>query len=334
MKHDGVFIALTTEPPSITEDDSMKSNIKREISRNVPTDIQKHLTDDDTIVLFTAYGCVLTERDTGKSYIYTALNLKTGKREVISRRSSPLRTSGVDAIAIKIRESKVAEPGIYEADRDYGSGIALDNCQKMLCYVFNEVLPKYGYNIRKEQISLSKHILDTISRRIISLAEAEVGTGKTLAYLLPAIIAKRGRLNGYCNMSFYTGTQFIDLTNMPIVIATSSIALQKAIVTDYIPELSNILLEHGVIKTPITVALRKGREHYVCIHKLRNHIQFERNIQMRKILINLLMKDSQIDLAEIEGLTAHVKRKICVPAKCAKNCPAGIISLDVMEVTS
>ena len=37
-------------------------------------------------------------------------------------------------------------------------------------------------------------ILEATSRRLISLAEAGVGTGKTFAYLIPAIIAKRARL--------------------------------------------------------------------------------------------------------------------------------------------
>ena len=74
----------------------------------------------------------------------------------------------------------------------------------------------------------------------MSLAEAEVGTGKTLAYLVAAIIANRGRLNGFWNMSFYTGTPYVDTANMPIVIATSSIALQKALMSDYIPEVSRI----------------------------------------------------------------------------------------------
>jgi ATP-dependent DNA helicase DinG len=229
--------------------------------------------------------------------------------------------SGVEAMAEKIRMSKVAGAGRLQADRPFGDGIALENCREMLAEVFNEILPQHGFNIRKEQISLANHILDAISSRHVSLAEAEVGTGKTLAYLAAAIIAKRGRLNGYHNMSLYTGTPYVEMAHMPIVIATSSIALQKALVTEHIPVLSDILLEHDVIKTPLTAVIRKGREHYVCERNLRAHMQFERNPDMKQTLQNLLRPNAVIDIAEIDGLTPHVKRKICVPDRCEKNCP-------------
>jgi ATP-dependent DNA helicase DinG len=298
----------------------MTTKTEREISRNVPRDIQIR-TSDNIVPLFTAYGCVLMERDTGRSFIYTAVNLKNGKREVISRRQSPLLTSGVDAMVEKIRLSNVAGAGVMEADRPFGDGLALGNCRDMLNTLFKEIYPQHGYAIRKEQIDLAHHILDAINKRTVSLAEAEVGTGKTLAYLTAAILAKRGRLNGYWNMSFYTGTPYVDLMNMPIVIATSSIALQRAIVKDYIPALSDILLEHGVIKTPLTTALRKGREHYICERNLRSHLPFERNPSRKQILESLTKPTAPIDLAEIDGLTPYVKRKISVPDRCDKNCP-------------
>ena len=279
----------------------MTSKIEREISRNIPRDIPIKI-NETTIPLLTAYGCVLIERDTGKSYIYTAVNLKSGKREVISRRPSPLTTSGVEAMVEKIRLSSVAGAGRIEADRPFGEKLALNNCRETLATVFTEILPLHGFNVRKEQISLANHILDAIDRRAVSLAEAEVGTGKTLAYLVPAVIAKRGRLNGYWNMSFYTGTPYVETAQMPIVIATSSIALQKAIVKDYIPQLSDILLEQGVIKTPLTSVIRKGREHYVCERNLQTHTPFERNPKIKEILENLSEPFAPFDIAEIDGL--------------------------------
>jgi ATP-dependent DNA helicase DinG len=280
-----------------------------------------HFADNETTTpLLTTFGCVLMERDTGKSCIYTAVNLKTGKRAVISRRPTPLTTSGVEAMVEKIRQSSVAGAGVYEADRSFGDDLAIENCRTMLNAVFNEILPKYSYAIRAEQISLAEHILDTIHNRFITLAESEVGTGKTLAYLVPALIAKRGRLNGLFNLSFYTGSPYVEAVNMPIVVATSSIALQKALITDYIPELSRILLANGVIKAPLTAVIRKGREHYVCEHNLRTHMPFEHDTKMKNVLEGLTEPNAQIDLAEIDGLTTHCKRKICVPDRCYKNC--------------
>ncbi len=298
----------------------MTSNIQREISRTIPTNIPARFTAQET-PLFTAYGCVLVERDTGKSYVYKAINLRTGVSEVISRRDFPLTTSGVEAMAEKIRKSSIAGAGSLEADRPFGDKIGLDSCLKTLAAVFKEILPQYGYIKRKEQLALAEHILAEISLRHITLAESEVGTGKTLAYLAAAIIAKRGRLNGYWNMSFYTGTPYLEMEHMPIVVATSSIALQKALITDAIPTLSSILLEHGIIRKPLTAVVRKGREHYACERNLRTHIRCERDTVMRQTLGAMLEPCGQIDLAEADGLTAYVKRKIAVPSRCDRSCP-------------
>jgi len=296
-------------------------NIQREIIRALPGDTISAKFSGKGEPLLTAYGCVLLERGSGSSYIYTAENLKTGKTEVLSRRATPLTTSGVEAMVRKLRRSSVAGAGAFEADSVFGDQADLRKCKKILAAVFRDILPQHGYAIRKEQISLAEHILEAISRRCVSLAEAEVGTGKTLAYLIPAILAKRGRLNGYWNMSFYTGTPYAEMAHMPIVIATSSIALQKAILTDYIPELSNILLRHGIIKAPLTAVMRKGREHYVCQRNLRTQVIFERNPKTRKVLEELLKPHAEIDLAEIERLTAYTKRKISVPERCDNHCP-------------
>ena len=107
-------------------------------------------------------------------------------------------------------------------------------------------------------------------------------------------------------MSFHTGSPYVDMAHMPIVIATSSIALQKAIVTEAIPKLSHMLMEHGIIKQPLTAVIRKGREHYVCEKKLRTHIPFERDFDVREILESLLRPSAPIDLAEVDGLTPYL----------------------------
>ena len=295
-------------------------NIKREISRTIPDNIPDRYFLNGKPIL-TAYGCALLEMATGKSYIYTAVNLSTGKSEIMVRRSSPLTISSANTIIGKMRISRIAGAGVLEVDRAFKSQITYFQCRKILTAIFNEILPQHGYAVRKEQISLAEHILEAACHRRVSLAEAEVGTGKTLAYLISAILAKRGRVNDYWNMGYYPGMPYAQMSNMPIVIATSSIALQKAIITDYIPELSNILLEHGIIRTPLTAALRKGREHYVCKRNLQTHALFECNPRVKKVLEGLLSRSATIDLAEVDGLTPYVKRKISVPDRCDKNCP-------------
>ncbi|MDR1703820.1 MAG: hypothetical protein LBS19_03935, partial [Clostridiales bacterium] len=119
----------------------MTVNVQREISRTIPKDIPARFISEETPLL-TAYGCVLLERDTGKSYVYTALNLNTGASEVLNRRPFPLTTSGVGAMVERIRTSSVVGAGSLEADRPFGDNIGFESCRKTLAAVFKEILPK------------------------------------------------------------------------------------------------------------------------------------------------------------------------------------------------
>ena len=295
-------------------------NLQKEISRYIPTNVPKHFLSDGVPIL-TAFECAILERETSKSFTYTAVNLHSGRRELLERRRTPLTTNGVEAMVEKLRRSTVSGVGRMETDRRYSEQISFDKCKKILREVFKDVLPQYGYAVRNEQMALADSMLTTIRERKTSLAEAEVGTGKTHAYLVAAILAKRGRLNDTWNKSYYPEMSYMGMSQMPIVIVTSSIALQKAIVTDYIPELSRILLKNGIIKTPLTAVLRKGREHYVCERNLRSRLMYERNEKNKEIFAELLQPKASIDLADVDGLDSYTKRKISVPYLCDINCP-------------
>ena len=74
--------------------------------------------------------------------------------------------------------------------------------------------------VREEQIALCHEVLDTLYNKEISLCEAGVGIGKTLAYLVGCILWQMNRP---------------ERMKLPIVISTSSVALQDAILTEYLP---------------------------------------------------------------------------------------------------
>jgi ATP-dependent DNA helicase DinG len=77
---------------------------------------------------------------------------------------------------------------------------------------------------RENQLSLTLFMLQTMQNHKVALCEAEVGTGKTHAYILAAVIYK-----------LFEGNQY------PALLSTSTIALQKAIVEEYLPQISTII---------------------------------------------------------------------------------------------
>jgi ATP-dependent DNA helicase DinG len=161
----------------------------------------------------------------------------------------------------------------FEADRQPGEYLAWHKLPEILRHIFEEVLPQYGFVFRDNQLGLAEHILGAVFQRGISLAESAVGTGKTLAYLTAAVLAKRGRVNDFWLRGNLHGQSYAESAYMPVVVATSSIALQRAIAADYIPELSRILMNHDIIRAPLTCAIRKGKEHYLCEKRLRFILQ-------------------------------------------------------------
>ena len=102
------------------------------------------------------------------------------------------------------------------------------NAHTELDHIFKTILPVHGMTERPEQIRLSHTLLDAMFENRIALSDAGTGIGKTYAYLTAAIVYSHSRL--------VDGLPF-----QPVIIATSSIALQNAIVREYLPFLSDAL---------------------------------------------------------------------------------------------
>jgi ATP-dependent DNA helicase DinG len=241
-----------------------------EIVYEIPADTPVRYLSKGGKFIFAVYGCAVLERQTQSGlYVYTAVNVASGERVKFSRRKTQIQPEAYWEAAAKIAGLPICGDSINNAEKRPGE-VSLEN--KLIAvaeHIFAKILPQYGYNLRENQIELTKHMLEVIGCRGITLAESEVGTGKTHAYLISAFLAKRGRLNDFWMRSHYKQQSWAESAHQPVVISTSSIALQKAIVTDYIPELSRILMEHGIIKTPLTAVIRKGKDHYICERRLR-----------------------------------------------------------------
>ena len=175
---------------------------------------------------------------------------------------------------------------------------------RMAEQIFREILPRHGMAVREEQIALSHEVLDTLYNKEISLCEAGVGTGKTLAYLVACILWQMHRP---------------ERMKLPIVISTSSVALQDAILTEYLPDLSAILLGEGIIREPITAVVRKGKERFVCDARLAERTALVQPNRKRQ-KSSLHIAENILDMDHIPELSHYDRCRICVPQSCPRDC--------------
>ena len=179
--------------------------------------------------------------------------------------------------------------------------------------IFRVLFPEQGLAVREEQIRLCHEMLDTLLGEQIALCDAGVGIGKTYAYLVACVLLRKySMLTGRGN----------PLEQRPVVVSTSSIALQKAILTEYIPFLSRVLLEQGIIQSPLRAVVRKGKEHFVCDNRLEQRIEAIRHKQKNAVQkAALLSLRKHYDMDSVKNLSGFDRRLVCVPKFCPRECP-------------
>lgn len=103
-----------------------------------------------------------------------------------------------------------------------------------------EALP--GFESRAGQLAMSRRVARAIDLDERLLVEAGTGTGKTIAYLVPAILSGRR-----------------------VVVSTGTRTLQDQIAKVDLPRLQRVLAQ------PFTFAVMKGIGNYVCLRRLAEH---------------------------------------------------------------
>jgi ATP-dependent DNA helicase DinG len=99
-----------------------------------------------------------------------------------------------------------------------------------------------GYEPREGQRAMAAAVADVIERGGTLIAEAGTGTGKTLAYLVPAI-----------------------LSGKRVLVSTGTKNLQEQIFFKDIP------LLRAALGTPFSATLMKGRSNYLCLHRFETY---------------------------------------------------------------
>ncbi|MBB5607679.1 ATP-dependent DNA helicase DinG [Janthinobacterium sp. S3M3] len=138
-----------------------------------------------------------------------------------------------DSIAADVPAEAMAVPGKHDADieRLFGAGGPLG--------------PAVGsYKPRRSQTEMAKAIANAIDGQTTLMAEAGTGTGKTFAYLVPAL-----------------------MWGGKTIVSTGTKNLQDQLFLRDIPTV------RAALQAPVSVALLKGRSNYLCHYHLERTLQ-------------------------------------------------------------
>lgn len=146
-----------------------------------------------------------------------------------------------------------------------------------------------GYTSRSDQLVLAKAIRTALNDHTCLVAEAGTGTGKTFAYLVPALLSKG-----------------------PVIISTGTKTLQDQLFMRDIPVIRNVL------KKPVTIALLKGRSNYLCHTRLEREYLRDRHSSNQDVHYLELIRawreqTSTGDLSELTSVPedAMIRSRVC-----------------------
>jgi DNA polymerase-3 subunit epsilon/ATP-dependent DNA helicase DinG len=184
-----------------------------------------------------------------------------------------------------------------------------------------------GYEYRPQQLEMAKAVASSLNKGRHLIVEAGTGTGKSLGYLLPAVL-----------YALRTGEQ--------VVVSTNTINLQDQLFTQDLPLLHRVLegprptkseirnpnsqIPNGdaVIPEPFHAALMKGKGNYIC---LRRWYQFRRNVpssvEQLRVMVKVLIwlpqtstgdRNELLLLNEENDVWGHLKvtEEGCPPFEC------------------
>lgn len=139
-----------------------------------------------------------------------------------------------------------------------------------------------NYEERTPQIEMAKRIMEALIRDEKIMIEAGTGTGKTFAYLIPAL-----------------------LSGKKVVLSTGTKTLQDQIFFKDLPFLQ------GILPRPIKAVLMKGKENYLCRYRFAgfslNPLLFNREeTSYMDQILSWAKETSKGDRGELTGLPEHI----------------------------
>ncbi len=162
-----------------------------------------------------------------------------------------------------------------------------------------EAIP--GFKFRSGQLEMAEAVQTAIESEGVAVLEAGTGTGKTVAYLVPALLA-----------------------GGKVILSTGTKNLQDQLFHRDIPAVRRAL------KAPVSVALLKGRSNYVCHHHLERaqseaRLSSREDVKYLRIIVKGVGATASGDRAEFKGVPENASvwqhvtstRENCLGQDCA-----------------
>ncbi|MGL5615311.1 MAG: ATP-dependent DNA helicase [Sarcina sp.] len=181
-----------------------------------------------------------------------------------------------------------------------------------------------NFKFRKAQYDVMKTVRSTLDKNLVSIIEAPTGTGKSIAYLLPAI-----------SKAYHKGQK--------IFISTNTKELQRQLVYKDIP----FLLQSFNLKNKVDVVNIKGKSNYLCIdiiQSLLDDSSFDSTKTLKESMALVYLhrycyKGKAGDREEINfeaekalNLSELIKFSLCDSDGCnIKSCPYQCYYKDIVE---
>jgi ATP-dependent DNA helicase DinG len=159
--------------------------------------------------------------------------VKAREGEQVPIEDDPTASGDVAAGASKRSQDGAAQPSMHEV---FGPGGFLEKC---MMGGFDRATVTADYEYRPAQLEMAEMVHEAFETHHHAIVEAGTGTGKTIAYLLPAICSGRR-----------------------VVISTATKSLQEQLYQKDIPFLQKHFAPN------LKVAVMKGRSNFVCRAKL------------------------------------------------------------------
>jgi ATP-dependent DNA helicase DinG len=156
-----------------------------------------------------------------------------------------------------------------------------------------------GWEHREGQLAMAQAVEVALEEERHLLVEAGTGTGKTLAYLVPAVLSGR-----------------------KVVISTATRALQEQIFVKDLPLVAQALEPYGV---PVKAALMKGLSNYACLRRFEEARQSAAHAGDRQFArIEAWMRETQSgDRAELSDLPEDARAWLGVASSSETRIGAG-----------